>query len=224
MNQVVLGEKGVVGGVERDEPVPLRIEPEHRGGRTQRGGEAGGAHWGARGGPAHDIKVPEGAHGGGGARDGRGELGALGGRRVGGEVEQVAVPGVVDGEEQPQELPAVASPPREQVGEGGRRGGAPAHVGGRREAREERGGGGEARERGEEEQQRDEGDGDQREQPLVGGAHAWLLVLGLGRRQDRRWRAGSHAELVVVVVTRRASPPPHSGLGLRRRPGGGRGD
>jgi len=214
LNLTVLGEKGVVGGVERDEPVPLRIEPEHRGGRTQRGGEAGGAHWGARGGPAHDIDISEGAHGGCGARDGRGELGALGGRRVGGEVEQVAVPGVVDGEEQPQELPAVASPPREQVREGRRRGGAPAHVGGRREAREERGRGGEARERGEEEQERDEGDGDEREQPLVGGAHGCFVCLVAGRAV-----AGGHAEL---VVTRRASPPPHSGLGLRRRrPGGG---
>jgi hypothetical protein len=178
LNLTVLGEKRVVGGAKRDEPVPLRIEPEHRGGGAERGGKAGGAHWGARGGPAHDMNVPEGAHGGSGARGGRGELGALGIRRVGGEVEQVAVPGVVDGEEQPQELPAVPSAAREQVGEGGRRGGAPAHVGGRREAREERGGGGEARERGEEEQERDDGDGDEREQPLVGGAHGCSVSAG----------------------------------------------
>jgi hypothetical protein len=189
LNLTVLGEKGVVGGVERDEPVPLRIQPEHRGGRTERGGEAGRSHWGARGGPAHDIDVREGAHGGSGARDGRGELGALGGRRVGGEVEQVAVPGVVDGEEQPQELPAVPPAAREQVGEGGRCGGASAHVGGWREAREECGGGGEARERGEEEQERDEGDGDEREQPLVGGAHgSWCRpgrTVGGGRGRGR---------------------------------------
>ena len=52
--------------------------------------------------------------------------------------------------------------------EGGQGWWRPAHVGVRREAREERG---RARERGEEEQERDEGDGHEREQPLVGGAH-----------------------------------------------------
>lgn len=183
-NLTVLGDKGVIGGVERDEPVPLGIQPEQRGGGAEGGGEAGGPHRGARGGAADDVNVPEGAHGGGGARDGGGELGALGVGRVGGEVEQVLVPGVVDGQQQPQEPPPVPAPAREEVGEGRRRRGSPAHVGGRREAREERGGGREARERGEEEHQRDEGDGYEREQPLVRSPHR-LLPAGLRKQQQQ---------------------------------------
>lgn len=122
MNQVVLGDKGVIGGVERDEPVPLRIQPEQRGGCSERGGEAGGSHRGSRGGSANDIDVAERADGGGGVRDGRGQLVALGLRRIRREVEQVPVPGVVDGEEQPKELPPLPATPGEQVRERGRRG------------------------------------------------------------------------------------------------------
>ena len=95
MNQVVLGEERVIGGAERDEPVPLGVEPEQGGGGAERGGEAGGAHGGARGGAADDVDVPEGGDCGRGPRDGGGELEALGLGRVRGEVEQVLVPGVV---------------------------------------------------------------------------------------------------------------------------------
>ena len=193
MNLTVLGDKGVVGGVERDEPVPLGIQAQQRGRGAERSRESRGSHRCASGGAANDIDIPEGAHGGRGARHGGGQRDALGLGRIGREVEQVAVPGMVDREQQPQQLPPLPSPPRQHVREGRRRGCPAADVGGRREAREERGGGGEARERGEEEQQRDEGDRHEREEPLVGGSHGWDVRGGGGGGHGRSIRTAAAA-------------------------------
>lgn len=169
MNQVVLGDEGVVGGVEGEEPVPVGVEAKQDGGGAQRACQARRPDRRPRGGRAHDSDVVEGDGGGRGGGDTGSEVPALVAGGVGGEVEHVAVAGVVDGQEEPEEAGPVALGADEEVGEAGQRVGAAADAGagggaGRGEPREAEAGRGGVGGDDEEEEGEEEGYGDEREE------------------------------------------------------------
>jgi hypothetical protein len=152
--RTILGHKGVVGGVEGEEPVPVRVEPEQHSCGAESASETGGTHRRPRGRGADNGDIPERSHCRGGSDNPSSEALALVVGRVGGEVEDVTIPRVVHREEKPEEPAPVAPSPREEVREAGWRIG-PAPDGGSGG----RHGGGEAREaearRGEEERMRE---------------------------------------------------------------------
>jgi hypothetical protein len=163
--RTILGHKGVVGGVEGEEPVPVRVEPEQHSCGAESASETGGTHRRPRGRGADNGDIPESSHCWGGSGNPSSEAPALVVGRVGGEVEDVTIPRVVHREEKPEEPAPFAPSAREEVREAGRRIG-PAPDGGSGG----RHGGGEAREaetrRGEEEENEgeEEGDGRQRQE------------------------------------------------------------
>lgn len=113
-------------GVEIDEPVPTRVEAEEDGGPVEGGGEGGGSPLVGEVWAANNINIASGAEDWDGA-DGEGEAAAevVWGGEV--EVEEVAVVGVVDGEEKAEEAVGVGA--GEEVGDGRRRrGGVEAEV------------------------------------------------------------------------------------------------
>lgn len=98
MPPTILCDEGVVRGIEGEEPVPVRVEPEQHGRSAERAGEPGGPHGCPGGGLADNNNVLECSHGGRGGDDPGGEAQALVVGRVGGEVEHVPVARVVDRE------------------------------------------------------------------------------------------------------------------------------
>lgn len=97
-------------------------------------------------------------------------------------MEEVAVPGVVNGEEQAEDAAGVASAAGDVVSEGGQVGRAAVDVGGGGPAGVESIGGREAGDGGEEKQHGDEGDGDEAEQPFFHGHNPGTAAKG--HRQD----------------------------------------
>lgn len=174
--RTILRDERVIRGGEVDEPIPIGaagagVSPQEGGGGVQGVGDHGGPAVGDEVGPLDD------AHVGGGddewvAREPRGELLPVGVGRLGIEVQEVAVPGVVEREEDAAERRGVPGGSGYEEGDAGQRRG-----GGRRgrgklvfdeEARGRRGGGGEGeREGGEgdEEEERERGADGQGEQP-----------------------------------------------------------
>ena len=65
----VLGDEGVVRGVEGQEPVPVWVEPEQHGRGAKRAGEPGGAHGCPGSRVADDRDVLERSHRGSGGDD-----------------------------------------------------------------------------------------------------------------------------------------------------------
>lgn len=120
MNQVILCDEGVVGGIEGEEPVPVSVEPEQHGRSAERAGESGGPHGRPGGGIANNNHVLECSHGGRRGDDPGGEAQALVVWRVGGEVEHVPVARVVNREEEPEEAAPVAARAGQQVRQAGR--------------------------------------------------------------------------------------------------------
>lgn len=217
--RTVLGHEGVVRGVEGEEPVPVRMETEQHGGGAESAGETGGSHRRSRSRRANDSDIPKCSHGGGGSGDSGGEAQALVVRRVGGEVEDVAIARVVHRQKEPEEAAPVSTAASEEVSEAGRRIG-PAPDGGsggsgRDEAREA-----EAR-RGEEEEDEgeEEGDGSQRQEerpppPLAGdpapGAssrahHPHAYGHGLRRRGSGEGRLLLSSDYIRAGRRRRGS-------------------
>lgn len=115
-----MGDEGVVGGVDGEEPVPVGVEAEQDGGGAERAGEPGGPDGCPRGGCADDGDVAECTYGGSGGGYPGGEVQALRVGGVGGEVEDVAVAGVVDREEEPEEAGPVSPGAGEEVRKAGR--------------------------------------------------------------------------------------------------------
>lgn len=124
---------------------------------------------GPSGWPPDNVDIPEGPRGGEGSENSNSEVGTLGFRGVGGEVEDVPISRMVHGEEEAEEPPRVATAPGEEVGEGWKVLGPAAEVGRRGVMGEESRRGGEAGEGGEEEEEGDEGDRNEGEEPLLGG-------------------------------------------------------
>lgn len=118
-----MGHYRVFGRIKVDEPIPIRSNPEQDRGAVEGGGKCRGAARVSEIRLPHDVHVPGGSEG----RDvpgGEGEALALVLRGGAVEVEEVEVPGVVDGVEEAEEPVAVAGRAGEEVSErGGRRGG-----------------------------------------------------------------------------------------------------
>lgn len=101
-NCTILSNERVIKSVEIDEPIPARGEPEQYRGPVERGGDRGRPLRVDEVGPAEDVHVLGGAEDGAGL-DGEGEGVAVGLGREPVEVEEVVVPGVVDGAEQAED-------------------------------------------------------------------------------------------------------------------------
>lgn len=114
------------------------------------------------------MHVPESPDGRDREPDGGGQIGALPGGGVRGEVEEVEIPGVVDGEQEAEHAAGVAAAAGDEVGEGGGVGGAAADVGGGRLGVEEGRRSAKAGDGGEEEEEGDERDGEEGEEPFLG--------------------------------------------------------
>ncbi|RWV90283.1 hypothetical protein GW17_00047528 [Ensete ventricosum] len=118
----ILGHQRVFGRIKIDEPIPLRSNPEQDRGAVEDGGECRGATRVGEIRLPHDVHVPGGSEGRN-VPGGEGEALALVRRGGAVEVEEVEVPGVVDGVEEAEEPVAVAGRAGEEVSErGGRRG------------------------------------------------------------------------------------------------------
>lgn len=113
-----MGDQWVVGGAEVDEPVPV-AEAEEDGHGVECGGEHGGASVGDQIRLPDDPYVAE-SRKSFGFGDELGELGVLLRRRAEVEVEEVAVPWVVDRQEQALKSRDVAGGGGDEVGKGDR--------------------------------------------------------------------------------------------------------
>ena len=121
--RTVLGNEGVIGGAEVDEPVPVMGVGEGDGGGVEGVGDHGGTAVGDEVGFGDKADVAEEPEGGVAVEVGGEEVAFLGGG-VAVEVEDVAVAGMVEGGEGAEEGGGVAGGGGDEVGEdGGERGG-----------------------------------------------------------------------------------------------------